>query len=48
MSVALAAFLRPFIAVLVLALLVYPIKWLVQRYLPEGRLKRFLFISWRT
>lgn len=35
------AILKPWGAVVVLAL-IYPIKWAVIKYLPEGRLKRLL------
>ena len=48
MTFAIAAFLRPFAALLVLWLICWPIKKAAQKYLPEGRLKRFLFISWKV
>lgn len=37
--------LAPFV-LLAMLLIARPIVWLVRRYLPEGRLKRFLFIRW--
>jgi hypothetical protein len=42
-----AVVLKPFVLLVLfflIALLVLPIK----KYLPEGRLKRFLFFSWRV
>ena len=38
------AFVRPFVALAVLGLICLPIKLAVQRYLPDGRLKRLLLL----
>lgn len=38
-----AAFLRPFIAVVLLIVIVWPIKWLINKVMPDSKLKRFLF-----
>lgn len=46
-SVALAALLKPFAAPLVLAMVFVPAAataWLLRRFLPEGRVKRFLLL----
>jgi len=40
--------LKPFIAIAIMCLIVVPIKWVFWKFLPEGRLKRFLFISWKV
>jgi predicted PurR-regulated permease PerM len=42
MSVAIAAFLRPFVALLILALVLYPTRRFVSKRMKEGRLKRIL------
>lgn len=39
----LAAFLKPFIALALFFLLVYPIAWFFDKIIPEGKVKRFLF-----
>jgi hypothetical protein len=38
----LALILKPFIALVVLGLICLPARLAVQRYMPEGKLKRFL------
>lgn len=43
----LAIILKP-LGLLVLFGFVHSIAMLVWKYLPEGRLKRFLFISWKV
>jgi predicted PurR-regulated permease PerM len=45
MSFAIASFLKPFVAVLVIALVAAPIKGLVQRRMKDGRLKRLLLLE---
>ena len=42
MSIAIAAFLRPFAALLVIGLIAAPIKYYVDRHMKNGKLKRFL------
>lgn len=42
MSVFLAAFLRPFVTLLLLALILYPVRVLLTKKLKDGKLKRFL------
>lgn len=37
-----AAFLRPFLLLALMIAIVYPLRWLFERYMPEGRIKRFL------
>lgn len=39
----LAFLLKPFIALALFALLVYPIAWVFNKIIPEGKIKRFLF-----
>lgn len=39
----LAFFLKPLVALLLFAFFVYPIAWLMNKLIPEGRLKRLLF-----
>jgi hypothetical protein len=36
------AFLRPFILLIFFMFIVYPITWLINKILPEGKIKRFL------
>ena len=43
MTYALAAFLRPFIAILIMAGIVIPIEMGLAKVLPDSRLKRVLF-----
>jgi hypothetical protein len=38
--------LRPFVALLLVALIARPVSRLIFRLLPDGKLRRFLFISW--
>ncbi len=44
MSLALAAFLRPLVFLLVAALVLIPVRLAIQRWMPEGRLKRILLL----
>lgn len=46
MSVFLAAFLKPFVFFILAACIIYPIKKAVEKYLPEGKLKRLLLFHW--
>lgn len=48
MTWALALVVKPLVLIGLFALIVWPITRLVSRYLPEGRLKRVLFFSWRV
>jgi hypothetical protein len=41
-----ALLVKPFVALLVLWLVMIPIRRFVQRKMPEGRLKRFFLIRW--
>lgn len=45
MSFAIASFLKPFVALLVIGLLAAPVKRLVQRRMKPGKLKRFLLLE---
>ncbi len=47
-SLLIAIVLKPFIALAVFAGIVIPIELAVKRALPEGKLKRILFFSWRV
>lgn len=40
---ALATFLRPFALLVLLVVVVYPIKWLIWKYMKDSPLKRSLF-----
>lgn len=40
--------LKPFIAFAIMVAIVLPIKWLFWKLLPEGKLKRILFFSWKV
>lgn len=42
-TVAIAAFLKPFFALIVFGCIVLPIKMLVDKYMKDGKLKRILF-----
>lgn len=42
MSMTIAAFLRPFMTLLMIWLICWPVKRLFVRYVPESRFKRFL------
>lgn len=44
----LALVLKPFIALVLFGLIALPLSLFIKRHLPEGRLKRILFFSWRT
>jgi len=39
----LAIILKPFIALALFAFVVYPIAWVINKIIPEGRVKNFLF-----
>jgi hypothetical protein len=39
----LAFLLKPFIALALFALLVYPIAWAIDKVIPNGKVKRFLY-----
>ena len=45
MSVAIAMFLRPFILLLVMLLVLVPIRKAVIRWMPEGKMKRLLLMK---
>lgn len=38
--------LRPFVVFFLVLLVLAPAVWLVKRYVPEGKLKRFLLYRW--
>lgn len=40
--------LKPLIALAIMVLIVLPIKWLFWKLIPEGKLKRVLFFSWKV
>jgi hypothetical protein len=44
--VALAAFLRPFVLLIVFLAIVIPLKRVFMRFWPEGRVKRLLLKEW--
>ena len=48
MSWGLAILLKPFIAFVIMAGIVLPIEWIFRKIIPEGRLKRILFYSWKV
>lgn len=48
MSLGLAAALRPFVALLLIAWVAAPIKRCAERNLPAGLLRRVLLFSWRV
>ncbi len=48
MTWALAIFLRPFIAVLFLWLILRPLRRAAWKRIPNGIVKRILFISWKV
>ena len=39
----LAALLKPFIALALFAFLVYPVAWALDKLIPDGKVKRFLY-----
>lgn len=43
-----AILLKPFIALALFALIVIPLELAVKRWMPECKLKRILFFSWRV
>jgi len=43
-----AIMLKPLIAVLIMLAIVLPIKWIFWKLIPEGKLKRILFFSWKV
>ena len=43
-----AVVLKPLIAIAIMCLIVVPIKWIFWKLIPEGKLKRILFFSWRV
>lgn len=43
-STLLAVFLRPFVLLVVTVVILYPIRLVLLKYLPEGKLKRFLLL----
>ncbi len=44
----LAIALKPLIALVIMLAIVLPVKWLFLHAIPEGRLKRILFYSWKV
>lgn len=44
----LAIVLKPFVAIVLFGFVALPISLVIKKYLPEGRLKRLLFFTWRT
>lgn len=47
-NLGIALLLKPLIFLLIFALIIIPLKWIVWKLLPEGRLKRLLFFSWKV
>lgn len=47
-SVLIALFLKPFAALALFGLVCLPVRLLVQRYIPEGRIKRVLLMHVKT
>lgn len=45
MSAAVAMFLRPFVLLLVVVLVLLPVRYAVARWMPDGRLKRILLMK---
>ena len=43
-----ALLLKPLIFILIMFGIIIPIKWIFWKFLPDGWLKRFLFISWKV
>lgn len=39
---------RPFIALILVVVFALPVKWAVQKWMPEGKLKRILLFSWKV
>ena len=43
-----AILLKPLGFVVIMCGIVFPIKWLCWNLIPEGRVRRFLFFSWKV
>lgn len=43
MTILLAAAIRPFLLLFILAFIAWQIKWAVNRYMPDSKFKRLLF-----
>ena len=43
MTIFLATMIRPFLMLFLLACIVWPITWVINKYMPDSKLKRFLF-----
>lgn len=43
MTIFLAAVIRPFLLLFILVFIAWPIKWLVNRHMPDSKFKRLLF-----
>jgi len=44
----LAVVLKPLGMLLIMVAIVLPIKWIFWKLIPEGRIKRILFFSWKV
>lgn len=43
-----ALILKPLALLFLFVCIVYPIKWLLLRWLPDGKLRRLLLFRWRV
>jgi hypothetical protein len=43
-----ALFLKPLGILLIMTLVVFPIKWLMLKFIPEGKVRRFLLFRWKV
>lgn len=40
--------LKPLLILAFMIVIVFPIKWLILKVIPEGRIKRILLFSWKV